>query len=161
MKKITLLLAFCLGFAQLQAQELLSENFDSAITWDVVHVSGSSTSTGWSRVTAGTNPSCTPYQGAGMAQFDAFNISAGNNYMMRSPQISFTGGSYRVKFKMYRDGGYSSDADRIRVYYNTTTNAGGTLLGTVNRSTALAPVVSENGWYSYAFNLPANLTANG
>jgi hypothetical protein len=159
MRKITLIIALFFVALQADAQVLLSENFDTALNWTVTHVSGSATSTGWTRVTAGTNPTCSPAQGAGMAQFDSFNIATGNNYSLRSPAINFTGASYRVKFSMYRDGGYPDDADRIRVYYNTATTPGGTLLGTVNRSIALAPTVPAAGWYVYSFDLPANLTS--
>lgn len=161
MKKITLALALLFAGLQAEAQVLLSENFDTALNWTVTHVSGSSASAGWTRVTSGTNPSCTPAQGAGMAQFDAYNIAVGNNYSLVSPAISFTGASYRVKFKMYRDGGYPTDADRIRVMYNVNpVTAGATLLGTVNRSIALAPVVAEAGWYTYSFDLPGNPNTN-
>lgn len=161
MRKITLILAMFFAAWQADAQVLLAENFDAALNWTVTHVSGSSTNPGWTRVTTGSNPNCSPAQGAGMAQFDSFNIATGNNYSLRTPQITFTGASYRVKFSMYRDNGYPEDADRIRVFYNTTTAPGGTLLGTVNRSIALAPAVAESGWYNYAFDLPANLTATG
>lgn len=161
MRKITLLIALFLGALQVEAQVLVSENFDTALTWTVLRVSGTSANPGWTRVTTGTNPNCSPAQGTGMAKFDAYNIPAGNNYHIQSPAITFAGANYRVKFSMYRDGGYPDNTDRIRVYYNTTTAPGGTLLGTVNRSIALAPVVSEAGWYNYTFNLPANLTATG
>lgn len=161
MRKITLILALLFTALQTEAQVLLSENFDTALNWTVTHVSGSSPSPGWARVTTGTNPNCLPAQGAGMARFDSYNIATGNNYQLRSPAINFTGASYRVKFSMHRDGGYPDDADRVRVYYNTTTAPGGTLLGTVHRSIALAPAVAANGWYVYSFDLPANLTSTG
>jgi hypothetical protein len=76
--------------------------------------------------------------------------------------ISFTGGFYRVKFKMYRDDGYPTNADKIDVYYNTTaTSVGGTLLGTIRRAISYSPVEAVNGWYSYNFNLPDNITGDG
>lgn len=159
MRKITLLFALFFVALQTDAQVLLSENFDTALNWTVTHVSGSSANPGWTRVTTGTNPNCAPAQGAGMAKFASFDISAGNNYQLRTPAINFTGASYRVKFSMYRDGGYPDDADRIRVYYSPTAAAGGTLIGTVNRSIALAPAVAAPGWYVYSFDLPANITA--
>ncbi len=161
MKKITFIIAlFCISSFS-NAQVLLSEGFDTALNWTVTHVSGSAGSVGWTRVTTGANPACTPAVGAGMAQFDAYNIASGNNYSLRSPEITFTGASYRVTFKMFRDNGYPDDADRIRVYYNNTTANGGTLLGTVNRSIALAPVVAATGWYNYSFDLPAGLNNTG
>ncbi|MFT3793627.1 T9SS type A sorting domain-containing protein [Flavobacterium sp.] len=162
MRKITLALALLFAGLQAEAQVLLSETFDTALNWTVTHVTGGSASVGWTRVTSGTNPSCTPAQGAGMAQFDAYNIAVGNNYSLVSPAIAFSGASYRVKFKMFRDGGYPTDGDRIRVMYNANPNTtGAQLLGTVNRSIALSPAVAEGGWYTYSFDLPANLNGNG
>jgi hypothetical protein len=162
MRKITLLLTLFLIAIQAQGQVLLTESFDSALNWTVAHTAGTSTVTGWSRVTLGTAPSCAPFSGAGMARFYSYNIATGNSYSLTSPGITFAGASYRVKFNMYRDSGYSTDADKIRVYYNTTASStGGTLLGTVNRSIALAPVETADGWYSYSFDLPANVTGVG
>jgi len=56
---------------------------------------------------------------------------------------------------MYRDPGYPTYVDLVNVYYNTTNNlSGATLLGTVNRSISLVPVVATEGWYEYSYNLP-------
>ena len=161
MRKITLLLTLFLIALQAQGQVLLSENFDTALNWTVAHTTGTSTNAGWSRVTVGSAPSCSPFSGTGMARFYSYNIAVANAYSLTSPAITFTGASYRLKFNMYRDGGYPTDADRIQVYYNTTATAGGTLLGTVNRSISLSPAVAQEGWYSYSYDLPANLNGVG
>lgn len=161
MKKITLLISFLFFATLTNAQVLLSENFDTALNWTVAHTAGTSTNAGWSRVTVGAAPSCSPFSGTGMARFYSYNIAAANAYSLTSPAITFTGASYRLKFNMYRDGAYPTDADRIQVFYNTTASAGGTLLGTVNRSISLAPAVAEEGWYSYSYDLPANLNGVG
>ncbi|HMK06751.1 MAG TPA: T9SS type A sorting domain-containing protein [Flavobacterium sp.] len=159
MKKITLILALFFIALQGQSQVLLSENFDTALNWTPARTAGSSTNVGWSRQTIGTAPSCTPFAGAGMARFYSYNIAAANAFRLTSPAINFTGANYRVKFKMYRDGGYASDTDRLNVIVNTAANTtGGTNLGTIYRSTGLAPAVSADGWYSYSFDLPAGLT---
>lgn len=161
MKKITLIIALFFAAWQSDAQVLLSENFDTALNWTVTHVSGSATSVGWTRETSCANPTATPFAGAGMAQFDCYNIAVGNNYSLRSPQITFAGAAYRVKFSMFRDNGYSDDADRVRIFYNTTPTAGGTQLGIVNRSVTQAPVEQETGWHTYTFDLPAAVTGAG
>ena len=159
MKKITLILALFLIALQGQSQVLLSENFDTALNWTPARTAGSSTNVGWSRQTIGTAPSCMPFAGAGMARFYSYNIAAANAFRLTSPAINFTGANYRVKFKMYRDGGYASDTDRLSVIVNAAANTtGGTNLGTIYRSTGLAPAVSADGWYSYSFDLPAGLT---
>lgn len=163
MKKITLLFALVVFSFSSNAQVLLAEGFDTALTWSTARVTGTSTTTGWSRQTVGTTPSCTPFSGAGMARFYSYNIAAGNAYRLTSPSINFAGASYRIKFNMFRDGGYPTDADNVKVYYHTTLASplAGTLLGTVNRSMALAPVVDAEGWYSYSFDLPAGTTGAG
>ena len=98
-----------------------------------------------------------------MARFYSYNIAVGNAYRLTSPSINFAGASYRIKFHMYRDGGYPTDADDIKVYHHTVlaSPTAGTLLGTVNRSMALAPVVNAEGWYAYSFDLPAGVTGAG
>jgi hypothetical protein len=154
MKKITLLFTLLLVSFLSEAQVVESQNFDAALGW-------TSSATGWARRTTGGSPACNTFAGLGMARFNAYNLSAGTSVRLTSPAINFTGATYRVKFKMYRDSGYPTDADRVRLYYNTTGGAGGTLLGTVNRSKDLAPVVAEDGWYSYAFDLPGTLTGTG
>lgn len=144
------------------AQTLLTQNFDTALNWTVSHPTGTSTNLGWTMETAGFSPATSPQAGAGMARFNSYSIEAGNSYALTSPAIAFTGGSYRVTFKMYRDDGYNTLADKISVYYNTTPGAAGaTLLGTVNRAIGLAPVVTANGWYSYTFDIAGNPAANG
>lgn len=154
MKKITIFFFLLLSTLS-EAQIVASQNFDTTLGWTAT------STTAWSRRTTGTAPSCLPYAGAGMARFYSYNLSAGTTARLTSPAITFAGASYRVKFKMYRDSGYETDADNIKVYYNTTGLAGGTLLGTVNRSRALAPVVSEDGWYSYAFDISGTVSGTG
>lgn len=162
MKKITLLLLFFIAF-QSNAQVVASQNFDVALVWTSTTVTNDAGTviSAWSRRTAGTTPTCTPFAGAGMARFNSYNIPSGSSGRLTSTAITFAGASYRVNLKMYRDSGYPTDADNIKVYYNTTNAAGGTLLGTVNRSKDLAPVVSADGWYSYSFNIPGTLSGTG
>ena len=162
MKKSTLIIALFFLFFQGKAQTLLTENFDTSLSWTAFHTEGPSTNPGWTNETTGFNPTCEPFSGAGMAQFNSYSINTGNSYDLTSPAIAFTGGDYRVKFKMYRDDAYLTNVDKIDVYYNTTqTSVGGTLLGTIFRSKDLAPSESSNGWYSYWFTLPANVTGDG
>ncbi len=163
MKKITLLIAlFLISFAS-KAQVIASQNFDTALTWATTTTTSdqSTTINAWARATMGSAPTCAPYAGAGMAGFRSYSIPANGTGRLTSPAMTFAGATYRVKFKMYRDDGYPTDADNVKVYYNTTGGAGGTLLGTVNRSIALAPTVSANGWYSYAFDIPGTITGTG
>lgn len=163
MKKITLLITILLFSIWSDAQVVASQNFDTALTWTTTTITGDAGTTisAWTRRTTGGAPACNTFAGAGMARFNSYNIPNAGTGRLTSPAITFAGASYRVQFKMYRDSGYSTDADKIQVYYNTTNAAGGTLIGTINRSKDLAPIVSADGWYSYAFNIPGTLTGTG
>lgn len=158
MKKITLIALLFAAF-QMNAQVVMSENFDAALNWSVVRLSGTSTNAGWTNVQVGTNPDCSPYVGAGMAKFASYDVAAGNVFALTSPSFALTGSNYySVKFAMYRDNGYNTDADKVEVHIvptATTVPSTTTLLGTVHRSMALSPVVSAEGWYIYQFNIPA------
>lgn len=139
--------------------QIITQEFDTALTWTVAKLSGTSTNAGWTRVTTGTNPTCTPYSGAGMAKFASYDVAAGNVFALTSPSFTLVGTeAYSVKFAMYRDNTYSTDADKIDVHLTTTATtapAAGNLLGTVNRSMSLSPTVATEGWYIYQFNIPA------
>lgn len=163
MKKTTLLLLLlCLSYAGF-GQTVASQNFDTALGWTSTTVTSDAGTTinAWARRTTGGAPSCAPFAGAGMARFNSYNIPSGTTGRLTSPAITFPDGRYRVKLRMYRDSNFPTDADLIRVYYNTTGAAGGTLLGTVNRSTQLAPTVSAEGWYKYTFDIPNNISGTG
>jgi hypothetical protein len=158
MKKITLIALLFAAF-QMNAQVVMSENFDAALNWSVVRLSGTSTNAGWTNVQVGTNPDCSPYVGAGMAKFASYDVAAGNVFALTSPSFTLTGSNYySVKFAMYRDNGYNTDADKVEVHLvptATTLPSTTSLLGTVHRSMALSPVVTTEGWYIYQFNIPA------
>lgn len=160
MKKITYLFFF---FAVLQGNaQVISETFDTALNWTVSHPTGSATNAGWSQVATGSNPNCSPYAGAGMAKFASYDVAAGNVYVLTSPLFTLSSANtYKVKFSMYRDGAYPTDADKVMVYLSTSPLSNGTnLLGTVNRSISLTPVVSAEGWYNYSFNIPVGTNGN-
>lgn len=157
MKKITLITALFAAF-QMNAQ-VMSENFDTALNWTVNRLAGTSTNAGWTRVTTGTNPTCSPYAGAGMAKFASYDVAAGGVFALTSPTFTLVGtNSYKVKFSMYRDNTYNTDADKIDVHLTSgaaTTPGPLNLIGTVHRSMALSPTAATEGWYTYQFNLPA------
>ena len=152
MKKITLIITFLLFSILSEAQIVASQNFDASLGWTA------SSTAAWSRRTTGGAPACNTFAGAGMARFYSYNLSAGTTARLTSPAITLTGGTYRVKFKMFRDNAYAGDADNLQFYINTSGVAGGTLLGTVNRSRSLAPTETEDGWYSYSMDIPGAIT---
>ena len=117
MKKITFLIALLFFTIHNHAQILYSENFDTSLNWTVIHSTGTSGLVGWSRVTTGANPNCSPFAGAGMARFNSNDVVSGNSYSLTSPAITYSGANYAVRIKMYRNA--SAGSDRIRVYSNT------------------------------------------
>lgn len=141
----------------------IAESFESTTfpptCWTVAQVSGTGL---WEGTASGTNPTTSPQQGSRMAQFRAYNFTAGASSILVSPAINFPNANYRVNFWMNRDNGYLTNADRVIVHYNTSPNlTGATELGTVNRSINLAPVVTSGGWYNYIFNLPTGASGTG
>lgn len=139
-----------------------TESFDVAVPptgWTNLATVGTIS---WYWQATGTFPTCAPYSGAGMASYNSFSSSAGNKAILTTPPINLPSDDYRLNFYMYRDIGYSTSADLVNVYYNTTNSAtGATLLGTVNRAIGLAPVVATEGWYAYTFAMPAGAAGNG
>jgi len=130
--------------------------------WLNIKTAGTGTPGTWDRQTAGTNPTCVPQSGVGMARYNCYSLSAGTIGELITPPINFPTDNYRVSFWMYRDNGYLTNADLLNVYYNTTNNStGATLLGTINRSINLEPIVALTGWNQYNFNLPTGSTGNG
>jgi hypothetical protein len=150
-----LLFTACLAQAQ-----ILNESFDGVVFppagWGNVRVSGTVTPGTWDGVTSGTNPTCSPHSGSGMAYYNAYSWSGGTAADLSTPVLDFSSGTFAVSFWMYRDVGWSDRYDSVAVYVNTTTtSAGGTRLGVINRAKNLPPVVSTaDGWYQYTFNIP-------
>ena len=154
MKKTTLLIALLFITFMSEAQVIVaSQDFNTALGW-------TSSGTGWARRTTGGAPACSPFEGAGMARFNCYDLAQGTTVRLTSQAIALTGATYRVKLNMYRDGTYPEDQDNIKVYVNTTGLGGGILLGTIFRSSAIAPAVSADGWYSYSFDIAGAITGN-
>ena len=143
------------------------ESFDATTFepygWTNLKTAGTGNPGTWNRQTTGTSPTCTPHTGAGMTRYNSRSYSAGTKGILVTPPINFPDDNYRVKFWFYRDGtAYLTYTDRINVYYNTAPNTtGATLLGTINRSIQLTPVVTNTGWYEYKFQMPAGSSGNG
>jgi hypothetical protein len=140
------------------AQTTTTESFDGAVFPPTGWTTSSSSSLSWSRVTTSSYPSALPHSGAGMALCNSYSYSSGTALLI-TPVIDYSlrgGNTPTVSFWMYRDNGYSSTADNVEVFVNTTnTTTGGTSLGVINRSRSLAPIVATDGWYQYSFNIPA------
>jgi hypothetical protein len=73
---------------------------------------------GWGRYTAGTYPTCTPYEGSGMA---CHQFLIGGDDRLISPPITVLSDSAQgwLRFWMMHDPGYSSVSDSIRIETST------------------------------------------
>lgn len=132
------------------------------VGWTNIRTAGTGTPGTWNREVTGTNPTISPRTGTAMLRFNSFSYAAGTKAELITPPINFPSNDFSVSFWMYRDNGYLTNADLVNVYYNTTNSTSyATLLGTINRSINLAPIVTANGWYNYSFNLPSGATGNG
>lgn len=141
------------------------ESFDATLFppdgWDNQAITGTKL---FERVTTGGSPTCSPANGSAMLRYNSYSAASGNSAYLVSPRINCSNISdynYSITFSMYRDTGYTTNADRMEVYLNSTQNLSGTptLLGTINRYTGFAPIVSSTGWYQYSYSL--NVPATG
>lgn len=102
---------------------LLREGFNDVAFppagWDTIRVTGTSANNIWSRVTAGTNPTCTPVEGAGMARYYSYLATAGNKCRLVSPVINLgtTPRGCSLKFYMTHDPGYATANETLAVQY--------------------------------------------
>jgi len=132
------------------------ESFDGSTFLPNGWTQSSPTNKLWDRVTTGTNPTATPKDGTHMLRYYCYSYTSGSNATLVTPPLTFGAGTYRVKFWMYRDGGYTTYADNVEVLVNDSNDVTtATSLGVINRSMTLAPVVATAGWYEYSFELPA------
>ena len=114
------------------------------------------------RVTTGTNPTVTPKSGSAMVRFNSFSFSSGVSAALISPPINFPHANFRLKFYMYRDGGFATNLDRILVYFNNQPNLeGAVLIDSIHRSRTQYPVVDADGWYLYSFMIPESGAGTG
>lgn len=131
------------------AQELLSETFNDATFpptgWQAVIGTGTYN---WERSSAGTYPTCTPYEGDGMATYQSWYASSGNNARLISPVVTVTAPTIcSLKFWMMHDPGYSTSNDRIEVQTSPTGAAPWTTLTTLSR------YATTQAWTEHAINL--------
>lgn len=119
-----------------------------------------------------TNPVSTPSPGGGVnvMMLNSFVASLNDTVHMISKPFDFSnngGVDPFIRFYMYRDNGFLSNNDKIRVFINTApTITGATLLTNTLGTTEIlrrnngAPVATANTWNQYTYNLPA-ATYNG
>src|SRR5205807_4803605 len=100
---------------------LFSNGFESGTGWATVQVSG--TGGAWTIVTAGTHPVISPHGGSDLARFNSYDSASGSQtrlYQTTGFAIPSTATTATLKFWVYHDTGYSTDADRVQVQASTT-----------------------------------------
>ncbi len=91
-------------------------------SWTNVALSGT---TLWTRSTSGSNPTCTPHSGAGMAYYNSYSATSGFEAKLTTPPINFGASAYRMKVWILHENSasyYAGDYlnERIDVLYGTT-----------------------------------------
>ncbi|MCX7955367.1 MAG: fibronectin type III domain-containing protein [Bacteroidales bacterium] len=126
--------------------------------WQNIKHAGTGTPGTWNSTNSGTNPTCLPRSGNKMIRFNSYTYPSGTIGLLISPYLTFQSNYYQVKFWMYRDNGYPNISDRVEVYFSPDLNMNNAILiGTVNRSISLPPIVPNTNWYEYTFNLPTGI----
>ncbi|MEP7171059.1 MAG: PKD domain-containing protein [Bacteroidota bacterium] len=119
----------------------------------------------WVRRTTGGNPNCATHSGAGMARFTVMMGPPGDQELMTTPVVDYSGASGSiptVSLWIYRDGG-STAGDSLSIFVNTAnTLAGAVHIGAVARSRYffLPHNETSDGWYQYTFNVPTSFITN-
>ncbi|MDD5363100.1 MAG: BNR-repeat neuraminidase N-terminal domain-containing protein, partial [Ignavibacteria bacterium] len=140
-----------------QISAWFTESFDNTtfppIGWKDTAIVG--TSYLWVRSTSGTNPTCSPHSGAGMAYYNSYSSGSGNNAILVTPPFDLTAGQGQTSFWFYRDPGFSTYYDSIAVWVNTSPGlTGATPLGNIGRYSATA------GWYQFTYNIPSSFNGS-
>lgn len=165
MKTTTLGLIVCFIFATFTSfsQIVHNESFDATqflpTGWTAV-----GTAPNWARVTTLNTPlTGGPHSGSGMARMRFPNNGTGTSSTesISTPVFDLTArgtDTVKVSFWIFRDSLAVANQDSLTVYVNTTNSlTGAAKIGVVarNRSINLPNTKTVNGWYEYAFEIPA------
>ncbi len=144
--------------------QVITESFDNTTFPPAGWLITGGANSRWERVTSGTNPTCSPHSGSGMARFFG-GFPGGSQELMTSPVIDWSGASGSMpafSLWIYRDGG-STAGDSLSVFVNTSgTLSGATHIGAVARSRFFVLPTNEpsDGWYQYTFNIPVTFNTD-
>jgi len=132
------------------ATTLFTNGFESSTGWAQTDTSG--TAGTWSLVTSGTYPTCSVHGGSYMAMFNSYtsaNGSATRYYRTSGFAVAGTYTTVTLKFYMYHDTGYSTDADSVQVQVSTNGTTWTSVGSAINRYSA------TNGWVQASIDLSA------
>ena len=140
---------------------------------NVVTSTSTTTSNTWRVVSNPLYATITPYSAPYAAEFNAMGISSSYRAALVSPAFSMAGTDNPTTFtlKMHRHTAYSGYAgSRLTVWMNTTPNLTGAtklqahVAGSTTGYDSLftrmdsLPTVSDEGWYTYIYDVPATFT---
>jgi len=146
------------GFTKAQISN--SESFESTVFLPANWTAVGNTSL-WTRRTTGTNPTCNPHTGVGMARFNSrIPTSLDSTQTIASPVIDYLNrGDSEAPFSfwIYRDTAKVGNYDSLEVLFNTSPLLNGAIsLGSIARCALIAipDTHSVSGWYQYTFYAP-------
>lgn len=146
------------GFTKAQISN--SESFESTLFLPANWTAVGNTSL-WTRRTTGTNPTCNPHTGVGMARFNSrIPTSLDSTQTIASPVIDYLNrGDSEAPFSfwIYRDTAKVGNYDSLEVLFNTSPLLNGAIsLGSIARCALIAipDTHSVSGWYQYTFYAP-------
>jgi hypothetical protein len=129
---------------------IFSNGFESAGSgWATAQVAG--TQGAWTFVTSGIHPTVAPHGGSYLAQFNSYDAASGSQTRVYQPTgfaVSGAATTVTLKFWMYHDTGFSSDADRVQVQVNTGS-------GWTNAGAAINRYDGSTGWKQHTIDLTA------
>lgn len=131
------------------AVTLFTDGFESA-GWSFANVSG--TTGYWTLAASGTHPSASPHGGSKLAAFNSYTAAAGVQKRMYRTTGFAVASSYStvsLRFWMYHDTGYSTNADKVQAQVSTN--------GTTwtNVGTAISRYSATAGWTQATIDLSA------
>jgi plastocyanin len=130
-----------------------SEGFNAATMpdcWNSVILADPGTDPTITFETAGTYPTCSPYEGTHMVKFNSFNCPSGASIRLQSLPFSSTGVyGYGLRFKWYQDPGYATYLNEGVWIQYTLDNVTWTDIAFYQRYSATA------GWTEQMVPLPA------
>ncbi|MFA5102570.1 MAG: hypothetical protein WC525_05410, partial [Candidatus Thermoplasmatota archaeon] len=124
--------------------------------WDWNVVTGTSTGNKWMNVISGTSPTCTPPEGARMAEYNAYSASSGNQARIYTDGINVAAANaLKVSFQMFHDSvTYQTTPDQIEVQASVDNGATWTTVSDpFYRSCTLQGLPLADGWQTWIVDL--------
>ncbi|HOX42028.1 MAG TPA: MYXO-CTERM sorting domain-containing protein [Myxococcota bacterium] len=119
---LALAVLLCLAAPARAQTTVHSQGFNSSLSpW--TEVLPTDTTADWDTTSSGSNPACSPHEGAKMAWFNSYNASSGDYAWIYSGNLDLSGAEVaEVRLWMYRNSGSSGAADTLQLLYSTDGN---------------------------------------